>query len=201
MTHLACADQEKDSFSIKQINLIENIINDTKTELSIFNSAGILKYSKNFKHKTHWARPGLILYGINPCSSFNKLNLKSAMTLTAPIISIKECKKGEHIGYGHTYKVKEDTRIAALRIGYGDGFPRRLSNIGKVFFKNNIFNIIGRISMDITIIDIEDKKFKIGDEVELLGNNINIIEVSNFIDTIPYELICSLGNRLEKTYI
>ena len=122
------------------------------------------------------------------------------MTLTAPVISIKNCKKGESIGYGQTYKIKNDTKIAAVGIGYGDGIPRRLGNIGKVFFGGNFFNIVGRVSMDITMIDIQDKNIQVGSNVELWGENINIKEVSSSIDAIPYELICSLGNRLNKEF-
>jgi len=201
MTHLACADEDKDNFSEKQIKLLENIIKDTDTELSIFNSAGIIKHSKNFKNCSHWVRPGLMLYGVNPCKTSNEINIKPVMTLTAPVISIKECKKGEKIGYGHTYEVKNDTRIALIGIGYGDGFSRQFSNIGKVFFENNFFSIVGRVSMDIITVDIKDKDIQIGSNVELWGNNINIKDVSNSIGTIPYELMCSIGNRLQKEYI
>ena len=201
MTHLACADEDHDTFSDKQISLFKKAVNETNIELSIFNSAGIVKYSKNIKDINYWARPGLMLYGVSPCGSLKGVVLKPAMTLTAPIISIKECKKGDAIGYGQTYKVKNDTRIAAIGIGYGDGFPRKLSNIGKVFYNNNIFNIVGRVSMDIITVDIEDKDMEVGCNVELWGENINIKEVASSIDAIPYELMCSLGNRLSKEYI
>ena len=142
-----------------------------------------------------------MLYGISPCRLLKKVNLKPVMTLTAPVISIKKCKKGETIGYGQTHKLENDTRIAAIGIGYGDGFPRKLSNIGKVFYNNNFFNIVGRVSMDIITVDIGDKDIKVGCNVELWGENINIKEVANSIDSIPYELMCALGNRLDKEYI
>ena len=203
MTHLACADENNDSFSEKQISLLEKIIdcNDEDVELSIFNSAGTIRYSKKFEHKRNWIRPGLMIYGINPCNELNDIHIKPVMTLKAPVISVKECKKGDFIGYGQTYKVKKNTRVAALGIGYGDGVPRRLSNIGKVFFEGNIFNIVGRVSMDIIMIDIKDKNIQVGSNIELWGENINIKEVSSSIDAIPYELMCALGNRLSKKYI
>ena len=200
MTHLACADEDEDNFSNKQISLLENFVNGKNVELSIFNSAGTIRYSKKFNNNQHWIRPGLVLYGINPCNSPSIINVKPVMTLTAPVISIKNCKKGESIGYGQTYKIKNDTKIAAVGIGYGDGIPRRLGNIGKVFFGGNFFNIVGRVSMDITMIDIQDKNIQVGSNVELWGENINIKEVSSSIDAIPYELICSLGNRLNKEF-
>lgn len=200
MTHLACADEDNDTFSLKQIDLFKNIINISDIELSIFNSAGIIKYSKSVKSDNHWIRPGLMIYGINPCNDLNEINIKPVMTLKAPVISVKKCKKGDSIGYGQTYKISNDTQIAALGIGYGDGIPRRLSNIGKVFFEGDEFNIVGRISMDIIMIDIRNKNIKVGSNVELWGENINIKEVSESIDSIPYELMCSLGNRLSKKY-
>tara|TARA_B100000767_G_scaffold134525_1_gene127639 strand:- start:18 stop:1088 length:1071 start_codon:yes stop_codon:yes gene_type:complete len=201
MTHLACADEDDDKFSDKQMSLFKKIVNKANIELSIFNSAGIIKYSKNNKDINCWLRPGLMLYGVGPCSLLKGINLKPAMTLTAPIISIKKCRKGDSIGYGQTHILKKDTRIAAVGIGYGDGLPRKLSNIGKVFYNNNIFNIVGRVSMDIITVDIGDKDIKVGCNVELWGENINIKEVANSIDSIPYELMCALGNRLEKEYI
>ena len=142
-----------------------------------------------------------MIYGINPCNELNDIHIKPVMTLKAPVVSVKECKKDDFIGYGQTYKVKKNTRIAALGIGYGDGVPRRLSNIGKVFFEGNIFNIVGRVSMDLIMIDIEDKNIQVGSNIELWGENINIKEVSSSIDAIPYELMCALGNRLSKKYI
>ena len=132
-----------------------------------------------------------MLYGVNPCNESKDINLKPVMTLTAPVISINECKKGEDIGYGKTYKVEKNTRIAAIGIGYGDGLPRQLSNIGKVFFENNYFNIVGRISMDIIMIDIQDHHL---DSISV-NSNINIKDVSNSIETIPYELMCNLANH------
>lgn len=201
MTHLACADEEEDNLSELQIQKILNIIEGYNTEISILNSAGIIKYSNNLKHYDHWVRPGLMLYGVNPCSTLNHINLKPVMTLKAPIISIKECKKGESIGYGHTYKVSKDTKIAAIGIGYGDGFSRQFSNVGKVFYKNNLFKIVGRVSMDIITVDIEDTNLSVGSYVELWGDNINIKDLSKSINTIPYELMCNLGNRLNKYYI
>ena len=200
MTHLACADEDKDDFSNKQINVLQDIMNEENIEHSIFNSAGTIRYSKKYNNSRHWIRPGLVLYGVNPCNSSNKINVKPVMTLTAPVVSIKTCKKDESIGYGHTYKVKNDTRIAAVGIGYGDGIPRRLSNIGKVFFEGSFFNIVGRVSMDIIMIDIQDKNIQVGSNVEIWGENINIKEVSSSIDAIPYELMCALGNRLSKKF-
>ena len=135
------------------------------------------------------------------CEDFSKLWTRGFAIFPKINEQDKECKKGEKIGYGHTYKVKKDTRIASVGIGYGDGFSRQFSNIGKVFFENNFFNIVGRVSMDIITVDVEDKDIKIGSNVELWGNNINIKDVSNSINAIPYELMCSLGNRLQKEYI
>ena len=142
-----------------------------------------------------------MLYGVSPCENNEEIKIKPAMTLKAPVISIKECKKGEKIGYGHTYQFEKDTRIASLGIGYGDGFSRNLSNVGRVFYENSFFNIVGRVSMDILTVDIGNKEIDLGTQFELWGNNISIRDVSDLIDTIPYELMCSLGNRLKKEYI
>ena len=201
MTHLACADEDEDNVSELQIIKILNIIEGQNTEISLFNSAGIIKYSKKLKHNDNWIRPGLMLYGVSPCTKLNNIHLKPAMTLTAPVISVKDCKEGESIGYGHTYKVKKDTRLAAIGIGYGDGFPRQFSNLGKVYYENNFFNIVGRVSMDIITVDIKNTNINVGSFVELWGDNINIKEISKLINTIPYELMCNLGNRLNKKYI
>ena len=201
MTHLACADEKKDEFSNKQIEKFTNITKDLNGELSILNSAGILRYTNNINFSEHWVRPGIMLYGINPCNDINSLNLKPVMSLTAPVIAIKTCKKGEAIGYGQSFTFEKDTRIASIGIGYGDGYSRQLSDTGKVFFEGNFLNIVGRISMDIITVDVKDIDIKIGSFVELWGDNINIKDVSDTINTIPYELMCSLGDRLNKKYI
>jgi alanine racemase len=117
------------------------------------------------------------------------------------ITRAEECLN--HFGYNSTFKSTELKRIAILGFGYADGYPRLLSNKGEVFFKKRL-SIIGTISMDYTIVDISTLdigQIKVGDWVELIGENINIKEISKKSQTIPYEILINICSRAKKQYI
>lgn len=191
MTHFSDADEKFDKKTNKQLRLFNSILSTEKMEKSLSNSAGILKYDDSH---SDWVRPGLLLYGIN--LTHKKITgLKPVMKVTAKVIATRKCKKGDEIGYGSTYKCKKSEYIAALSIGYGDGLPRSFSNNGKVFFKGKKFSIVGRISMDITTISSGNNQLKIGDELEIWGDNISVEDISSNINTIPYELLCNIKSK------
>ena len=191
MTHFSDADEKFDKKTNKQLRLFNSILSTEKMEKSLSNSAGILKYDNSH---SDWVRPGLLLYGIN--LTHKKITgLKPVMKVTAKVIATRKCKKGDEIGYGSTYKCKKSEYIAALSIGYGDGLPRSFSNNGKVFFKGKKFSIVGRISMDITTISSGNNQLKIGDELEIWGDNISVEDISSNINTIPYELLCNIKSK------
>jgi len=145
------------------------------------------------------ARVGAALYGIG---SRADSNLKNPVNLTAPIIQIRTCANDEYVGYGATKLVRKDTVLATIPIGYADGFSRFLSNKGHLYLNNKPVEIVGRVSMDLTIINITGHDAAIGDMVEILGANLYPEDLAARTETIGYEVITSLTQgRFHKRFI
>lgn len=201
-SHLVGADDEKfDEFTKKQILIfdafskkIENAF-EHKIIKHILNSAGIERFSE-FQYDM--VRLGIGHYGI---SAKNQQNVKNVCTLKTTILQIKEVAQGETIGYSRKGQIKRKTRTATIPIGYADGFDRRLGNgVGKVLINGKLAPIIGNVCMDLAIVDITDIEAKEGDMVEIFGNNLSIIEVASWLNTISYEILTSVSKRVKKIY-
>ena len=201
-SHLACSDQEKnDDFTNDQLSQFEKI--SSKMELllgfpvckHILNTSG----AERFKNKSYdMVRIGLGLYGI---SSFNQKIVPVAQ-LTSSISQIKWVKKGESVGYGRSQKVKKDTKIGIIPIGYADGFSRILSNgKGKMYINQKFAPTIGKVCMDMTMIDLTGISAKKGDLVEIFGSHHTIEELAKEMNTIPYEILSSISERVVRIYI
>jgi len=158
-------------------------------------------------------RPGLSLYGISPLDSSNKnLDLKPILTWKTTITLRKSIKKGTLVGYNNTWKAQRDTELAVLRVGYGDGYNRQLSNQGHVLIQGQKAPIIGRVSMDLVTIDVTDivkqhglKACQIGNLATLIGqedqNKISAQDLSKLCHTIPYEILTNISNRVARDYV
>ena len=125
------------------------------------------------------------------------------MTLSGKIIQIKHLNKNEFVGYNQTYKTTKKIKIAIIGIGYADGIPRLLSNKGVVYFKDEKYRIIGRVSMDSITIDISKSKhkLKIGSYVDIFNKNYGIENFANQCSTISNEIITSIGQRVKRVYV
>ncbi len=149
-------------------------------------------------------RPGLVIYGLHPAENL-KIKLKPVLSLKTRVIFIKNVPAGFGISYGHDYVTRKETRVATLPVGYGDGYPRNLSNKAPVLIKGRRFKVCGRICMDQIMVDVGDFPVKIGDEVVLIGsqgkNKITTEELAQISGTIPYEIVCGLGSRIPRIYI
>jgi len=154
-------------------------------------------------------RLGGVLYGLGEDTLSDKLpkpELIPVMSLYSSITDIKEIREGETVGYGRTFTCNRDTRIALLPIGYNDGYRRLLSNKANVIINGRLAPVIGRISMDWTIVDVtEVPDAKIGSTVIMIGRE-NGLEVSaadlgTFADTISYEITCGIGSRIPRKYV
>ncbi len=210
-SHFCVADstkKEDEEFTKKQINNFFNCINTIKEQgynvgkIHIQSSYGILNYPEV---KCDYVRPGIIMYG-NYSSKGDKTkiipNIKPVLSLKARITTIKEIAQGESVSYGRTYISQTTKKIATVSIGYADGYPRNLSGKGvKVLINNEYAGIIGRICMDQLVVDISDiRNVKQGDIVTLIGEEkeISAEEISYKSHTITNELLCRLGDRLER---
>jgi len=202
MTHFANADLLDNEYTQRQLKAFDNIAKSfPDKERSAANSAATLAYSNSHYE---WVRSGLVLYGISPFqadkSHPDTTELKPVMSLHAPIIAIKQFKKGDAIGYGSQYICPNDMRVAVVAIGYADGYPRALTSSMNVSINGNHAPIIGRISMDMMTIDISHLETHIGEDVELWGDDICVSEVASTANTISYELLCGISGRVKCIY-
>ena len=147
-----------------------------------------------------FVRTGIALYGAEPLD-VNSPKLEPVMRWRTAIARLKELPPGHAIGYGTTFVTKRPSIIATLPLGYADGYNRRLSNRGEVLVRGQRAPIVGRVSMDLTTIDVTDVEgAAVGDEVVLLGDGITAEELAAKLDTISYEVFCGVGARVPRVY-
>ena len=206
MSHFTSAE---DAHNLMNKRQLEELLNCSKIlkkickkdiKTSICNSSGIWLGKK---YLLDIVRPGAAFLGINPILH-EKNPLREVLSLYAQIIQVKEVKKNETIGYGRTLTIKNNTKIATLSIGYSNGLSRLLSNTGNVYIKGKKLKILGRISMDLTVVDIsgfKNSEVKNGDIVEIFGPNRSLEEFAKMNKTIPYEILCTMAKSNPKIII
>lgn len=201
MTHLANADEPEKTENLAQINAIESFAGSNKiAELSILNSAGVCGLSGS-AHQT--VRPGILMYGISPLldKTAASLNLQPAMTFKASIISVNEMQAGQTIGYGGTYTLEKASRIAIISAGYADGYPRHAPTGTPVLINGYVVPLLGRVSMDMIAVDVQDLPIDVGDSATLWGKDNPIEPIASLSGTIAYELTCSIAERVERRFV
>jgi len=151
-------------------------------------------------------RPGIMLYGSYPSPAFCSLiSLRPVMTLKTRIHFLKSVPPGARISYGGTFQTRRESLIATLPIGYADGYSRHLSNQGEVLVKGKRAPVVGRVCMDFVMVDVTDiPRVSIGEEVVLMGRQgreqITPDEIAEKINSISYEVLCSIGRRVPRVY-
>lgn len=205
-THLACADTNK-ALTVKQIAEFSGLVGRIKSAgidiplVHAANSMGVVSYPES-----HFAmvRPGLILYGIPPARGL-PISLRPVLSLKTRVVFEKKVPEGIGISYGHTYTTKKSSRIVTLPIGYGDGYPRNLSNTGPVLLRDRKFRISGRVCMDQMMVDVGTCHVKVEDEAVLIGaasgETVSAQDLAEMAGTIPYEIVCGLGSRVPRVYV
>ena len=188
MTHLACASESDDDTTRVQLERFAKI--SSTGERSAANSAAVLRYPESH---LDWTRPGLMLYGVTPdhCPS---VDLRPVMTLEAPLLTVRDCRTGERLGYGATYTCASDMQVGLVEAGYADGYPHASNGQTKVAIGSRQFPTLGRVSMDLIAIDLTDSKAAVGDWVELWGSQVPVGEVAGESGTIAYELLARVGH-------
>lgn len=210
LSHFAEADEEDKGFSEEQLNVffkIIKVINGLGFNprlMHLANSAAIIGHVNSH---FNLVRPGIMLYGAYPAGHLiGKIALKPAMRFVTQVIHIKKAPKDFPISYGRKFITKRDSIIAAIPIGYGDGYPRALSNKGEVLIRGRRARVAGVICMDITMLDVTHiKDVSEGDEAVLIGkqggDEITAYEVAEKAGTIPYEILCGITNRVPRVYV
>lgn len=145
-------------------------------------------------------RPGIGLYGGGPAPASGE-GPRPVVTLTAPVLQLREIGAGETVGYGATFTADRRMSLATLGIGYADGFLRAASNRGYGVIRGARRPVLGRVSMDLIILDVTGVSAVVGDEVELMGPNLPVVDQARAMGTIDYELLTRLGRRVRRTYV
>jgi alanine racemase len=124
------------------------------------------------------------------------------MTLRSGIVQIKKVKKGESVSYARKFTAERDSIVAVAPIGYADGYPRHLSNIGEVIIRGKIAKVAGLVCMDLLMIDVTDiPEVSVGDKVVMWGLEMHVDELARKAGTISYELFCRVSGRVPRVYI
>ncbi|HSR88965.1 MAG TPA: alanine racemase [Candidatus Udaeobacter sp.] len=162
-------------------------------------SAAIINHK--FAHENA-ARLGLSLYGLHATKNKTDINLKPALSWFTKVIQVKTVPAGVKVGYGGTYTTNRPTKIAILPIGYWDGFDRRLSNTGHVLIKDKFCPVLGRICMNVCMVDVTNLEVKAGDKVTLIGQDksksISVDDLANWCQTINYEIVDRINPLLPR---
>jgi alanine racemase len=197
MTHLANADVLNDTVTEQQTGFFHDALNGVQAERSMANSAGVLAW-----RSTHaeWIRPGLALYGVSPFAPGDSVigaQLRPVMALRTRLIALKSLETGAAVGYGGDWVCRRPTRLAVAAIGYGDGYPRHARSGTPVLINGQRAPLVGRVSMDMITVDVTDcLRVEIGDPVTLWGDGLPVEEVAGFAQTIAYELLCGVTQRV-----
>ena len=201
-SHLVGSDSAQfDAFTRKQIETFEKASEELQKAFShkilrhICNTAGIERYPGA---QFDMVRLGLGLYGVNP---FTNRMLRNVSTLKTTILQIRDVPQEDSVGYSRKGRLNRDSRIAAIPIGYADGLNRRLGN-GRAFCLVNGQKAayVGNICMDVCMIDVTDIDCKEGDKVIIFGDDLPVTELAEVLDTIPYEILTSVSNRVKRIY-
>lgn len=216
-THLCVADDFNDSsrrFTYDQIEKFKSLV-DRITDLDLpfvhcCNSAGGLYYLDDtllFERIGNIVRLGIMLYGLRPdADCILPQGIAPALTWKSAISMVKEVHAGETIGYGRSFTVAKDSKIATVTTGYADGLNRNLSNRGFVLINGQKAPIVGKICMDQTLVDVTNiPNVKMGDKVTILGKSGNIEytadDMANDTGTIGYEVVCDINKRVQRFYV
>jgi alanine racemase len=203
-SHLAGSENEKhNDYTQHQIDLFSKITKKFENELGykflkhVSNTSGITKWPKA---QFDMVRLGIGLYGIEGVEE-ERNKLANVATLKTTISQIKHLKKGDTVGYGRSGVMPKDGKIATVKIGYADGFPRILGNgKGEMLINNQKVKTIGNICMDMTMLDVSDLEVSTGDDVIVFGEDLSVYEMAKNMDTIPYEVITNISQRVKRVY-
>lgn len=196
MTHLACADTPDHPLNADQIARFQAFAaRFPGVPTSVANSAAILTGVEGI------GRPGIGLYGGNPYVAQDN-PMRCVATLEGEVLQVRKTPAGVSVGYGATHVTQHDTLIAVVGMGYADGVPRALSNRGHVALGKIRAPIIGRVSMDLTLVDVTAMpSVQPGDWIEIFGHSVGIDEVAAWAGTISYEILTGVGNRVSRLYV
>jgi len=206
MSHLACADDQQDAATVKQLASFGTLLQGWQGDVSIANSAAILQWPDAVRNTgilsytgRNWVRPGLMLFGASPIPSRSaaELGLKPAMSFETRLISVKLVRKGQRVGYGGHWVAPRDCVLGFAAAGYADGYPWHARSGTPVGIGTTFGTLVGRVSMDMISVDVSDVPgVMIGDRVILWGDGPTVEEVAAAANTIPWALMTGINRRV-----
>jgi len=203
-THLSSADSDEE-YTLKQLDTFKDgvaLVRDNFSTIKYIHSGasnGLLKYDDGISNA---CRPGLVMYGYETFDNmYSFIDVEPIATLKSMITFLKEVDIDESISYSRRFITKRKSKIATIPIGYADGIRRSLTNNGYVIVNNKKAPIVGTVCMDSFMIDVTDIECKVGDEVYIWDNqNITLDEVAKECNTINYEILCTISNRVPRIF-
>lgn len=203
-SHLAASEEPgQDNYTEQQFSLYNQAAGELERGIGynfirhIANSAAAIRHPQM---QLDMVRLGIGLYGVDSAAT-GRLDLHTVATLRSTIAQLKELKKGDSVSYNRKGVVQKDSRIATVRIGYADGYPRRLGNgIGSVYINGKLAPVIGTVCMDMFMIDVTGLSVQEGDEVVLFGKPLSVQQVAEWAGTIPYEIMTGISQRVKRVY-
>jgi len=206
-SHLATADERDKSFAFEQLRRFDAVVSAAARAghripyIHIANSGAVLDMPQSYYNMV---RPGIMLYGLYPSGECGRgVPLRPVLSLRSNVVFIKEVPPGTAVSYGRRHVTGRLTKIATIPVGYGDGYPRRLSNAGEVIIRGKKYPIVGTICMDQLMVDLgPEAPIHVGDDVTLLGREggteIPAWEISAAAETIPYEILTGIAARVPR---
>lgn len=208
-THFATADdpdsslfgEQRQRFDRAVAEVFETYHGARRPYIHACNSAALLRDSRVWFDRV---RPGLLLYGVVPPPLASTIPLEPVMTLGSRVVAVKEMRVGETSGYGARFTAEVPTKVAIVPAGYADGLDLRLAGRGVVLIRGRRAPIVGSVCMDMLVADVTGLDVTPGDEVMIIGSQgndrIDVREMAATIGTIPWEIVCRIGSRIERIY-
>ena len=194
MSHFACADDKGHPLNDKQLQLFEKVTKTFSYKKSLANSGAVFNYPES-----HYdiVRPGISVYG----GGFYEHGIKPVTNFRSKIISIRNVKKGDSVGYEASWTADKDSLVAVISLGYADGYPLIYKDV-PVFVNDKQFHTIGRTSMDMVCVNLgDDSSIKVGDWVEMWNFKTPLNTLAKSINTISYQLLTNISRRVPKNYL
>ncbi|RJP81018.1 MAG: alanine racemase [Candidatus Zixiibacteriota bacterium] len=208
-SHLATADEPDGEFMLEQTDRFRKVLVQIpeaarkRLQVHLANSGALFQHPEGL---FDMARLGISLYGCRPSAALESpVPLEPVMSVVSEAVFVKRVPEGTPVSYGCTWTAPRETTLATVPIGYGDGYPRALSNKGQVLIHGQRLPVVGRVCMDQLMVDCGDLRVEVGEPVILIGKQgderISAEEVAAWLDTIPYEVTTQIAARVPRVYL
>jgi alanine racemase len=208
-THYPVSDVDSE-FTMEQARRFLTVVESLKAagvEVPLVHSANSAALSAIPETHMQMVRPGLVAYGHYPCGAEQSLRVRPVMSWRSRLVQVRRMPGGTSVSYGRTFTTRRDGWVGVVPVGYGHGYPYRLSNVGRMIVGGRFVPVIGRVTMDMTMVDLTDVTPlpAVGDEVVMVGRSggaaISVNDIAEWSGTISYEIMCGISKRVPRMYL